>query len=29
VADAKTYITRAIGEGHRWKSTAALNHFPR
>jgi hydroxymethylpyrimidine/phosphomethylpyrimidine kinase len=29
VADAKSYITRAIGQGHRWKSTAALNHFPR
>lgn len=28
VADAKAYITRAIGQGHRWKSTAALNHFP-
>ena len=29
VAEAKSYITRAIGQGHRWKSTAALNHFPR
>jgi hydroxymethylpyrimidine/phosphomethylpyrimidine kinase len=29
VADAKSYITRAIAQGHSWKSTAALNHFPR
>ena len=29
VAEAKSYITRAIEQGHRWKSTAALNHFPR
>lgn len=28
VGDAKSYITRAIGQGHRWKTTAALNHFP-
>lgn len=28
VADAKSYITRAIGQAHRWKNTAALNHFP-
>lgn len=28
VADAKSYITRAIGQAHRWKSTAALHHFP-
>jgi len=28
VAAAKSYITRAIGQGHYWKSTAALNHFP-
>ncbi|MFM8364056.1 MAG: bifunctional hydroxymethylpyrimidine kinase/phosphomethylpyrimidine kinase [Verrucomicrobiota bacterium] len=28
VADAKSHITRAIAESHRWNSTSALNHRP-
>lgn len=28
VADAKSHITRAISESHRWNSTSALRHFP-
>ena len=28
VADAKSHITRAIAQSHRWNSTSALNHSP-